>query len=389
MSGVSVGGGTRARSDPEPLPARTTEAGPARPSAIAQVTDVGAQLRQEVERSFERALRGIDVVLGRNEPDVALTPKDVIYSQGTLRLYRYRPVADEVYRVPVVLVMSLISKPYILDLVPGQSFVEYLVQQGFDVYMIDWGVPRPEDHVLKMEDYVLDRMPRCLEVVQRITKQEDFSLIGYCMGGMFGLLYGAAFPRAHLKNLICIATPVDYTGLGLLRRWADPQWFDVDRIVEAYGNIPADMIRMSLEMLRPLDRFISYIRLWDSMWNEEYVYNWRIRYRWAQDQIPFPGECFRQMTKDLMRDNKLMTGEYTLAGRRIDPGVLDCSVLNAMAEFDHIAPYASTRPLTTIVGGSDKQDLTVRGGHVSLIAGERARQRLWPTVNDWLSVRSV
>ncbi|MDK1046241.1 MAG: alpha/beta fold hydrolase, partial [Anaerolineales bacterium] len=134
-------------------------------------------------------------------------------------------------------------------------------------------------HVLKMEDYVLDRMPRCLEVVQRITKQEDFSLIGYCMGGMFGLLYGAAFPRAHLKNLICIATPVDYTGLGLLRRWADPQWFDVDRIVEAYGNIPADMIRMSLEMLRPLDRFISYIRLWDSLWIEEYVYNWGIRYR--------------------------------------------------------------------------------------------------------------
>lgn len=367
---------------------RTPQPGPFTQAADS-VCAVSGQLGTEVERNFDRSLSAIDVLLGRNAPPVGLTPKDAIYSRGTLRLYRYRPVVDEVYRVPVILVMSLISKPYILDLSPGQSFVEYLVKQGFDVYMIDWGVPRPEDHKLQLEDYVLDRIPRCVEEVQKITKQEEFSLIGYCMGGDFGLMYGGAFPEAPLKNLICIATPVDFHGMGLLRRWADPRWFDVDAIVGTFGNIPADIVRMSLEMLRPLDRMTSYIRLWDNMWDEDYVFNWRLRYNWAQDQIPFPGECFRQMTTELMRGNKLMTGELRLGGRRIDTGTITCSVLNTMAQFDHIAPYDATRPLTSIVGGDDKEELTVRGGHVSLISGRNALLRLWPTVNEWLSVRSA
>src|SRR4030067_54145 len=118
------------------------------PDMVSQATRsgivVGDQLRREVERTFRRSRRSIDLLLGRDEPPVGLTPKDTIYARGPRRLYRYRPMVDEVYRVPIIFVMSLISKPYILDLVPGQSFVEYLLQQGFDVYMVDWGVPRPD-----------------------------------------------------------------------------------------------------------------------------------------------------------------------------------------------------------------------------------------------------
>ena len=111
---------------------------------------IGDIVRQEVERTIQRSVRGIDVLLNRDEPEVGQTPKDTIYSRGTLRLYHYRPMSDEVYRIPVVLVMSLISKPYILDLTPGVSFVEFLLRNGFDVFMIDWGVPRPEDTKLKL-----------------------------------------------------------------------------------------------------------------------------------------------------------------------------------------------------------------------------------------------
>ena len=347
------------------------------------------QASREAERTVERSLRSLDVLLGRNEPEVGLTPKDVVFSRGTMRLYRYRPVVSDVYRVPLIFVMSLISKPYILDLVPGQSFVEYLLKQGFDVYMVDWGVPRPEDHQMRLEDYVLDLLPRSVEEVQRITHEQEFSFLGYCMGGLFGLMYGGVFPHAGMKNLVCVATPVDFEGMGLLRRWADPRWFDVDRLVDSLGNVPAEAVRMSLEMLRPMDRMMGYIRLWDNLWDETYVYNWRIRNKWANDQIPFPGECYRQMTKELMWGNKLMKGEMTIGGRHVDLRAINSAVLHATAEFDHIAPYQAARPLTSIVGSSDAQDLPLRGGHVSLISGQNAILRLWPTVNEWLSVRSV
>lgn len=351
--------------------------------------EVAGQFGREARRTLSRSSHSLDVLLGRREPDVGLTPKDTIYSRGTMRLHRYRPVTDEVYRVPVIFIMSLISKPYILDLVPGQSFVEYLLREGFDVYMVDWGVPRPEDRTLRMEDYVLDRMPRCIEQVQRVTGEDEVSLIGYCMGGTFSLMYGGAFPDAPVKNLACVAAPVDFSGMGLMRSWADPSWFNVDRIVDTLGNIPAEMILASLEFLRPFDRLLGYIRLWDNLWDENYVYNWRVRYKWVNDQIPFPGECYRQITKELLWGNKLATGELVLGDRRVDLQRLRFPVLNAMAEFDHIAPYDSTRPLTSLIGSEDKQDMLLRGGHVSLISGANAILRLWPTLSQWLAVRSV
>ncbi|MEX2246062.1 MAG: alpha/beta fold hydrolase [Dehalococcoidia bacterium] len=350
---------------------------------------IGDVVRKEVERTIQRSVRGIDVLMSRDQPDVGMTPKDVIYSRGTLRLYHYRPLSDEVYRVPVLLVMSLISKPYILDLTPGVSFVEFLLRQGFDVYMIDWGVPRPEDKRLKLEDYTYDFIPACIEKVQEESGETDVSFIGYCMGGLLSLLYGGLFPDAPMSNLVCIATPVDYEGMGLFKQWTDRRWFDVDRVVDSLGNIPPEMMYRSFEMLRPADRVVAYLRLWDNLWNDQYVKHYRLFNKWTGDQIPFPGECFRQSTKELMWENKLFKGELQLGGQHVDLTRITCPVLNAMAQHDHIAPYDATHPLIQLVGSEDKEDVVVKGGHVSLVAGMNAVTRLWPKVNEWLSVRSV
>src|SRR3990172_3214427 len=214
-----------------------------------------------VKRNLDRVRRGMDVILDREPPLVGATPKDVVYSKGTMRLYRYRPVTDEVYRIPVVLVMSLISKPYILDLSPGQSLVEYLVREGFDVFMVDWGVPRPEDSRLTLEDYVLEALPRTIEEVQAVTGEQEVSLLGYCMGGLFALMYAGIFEDAPVSNILCAPTPVDFEGMGLFRRWSDRRWFDVDRMVDMLGNVPADLIFRSFEMLRPAERWATYARL--------------------------------------------------------------------------------------------------------------------------------
>src|SRR5262245_29164422 len=144
---------------------------------------VEARVREEVERTLLRNEKGLEY-FSSGDPEMGVTPKDVVYSRGTLRLYHYRPQAPEVYRVPVLLVMSLVSKAYILDLTPGQSFIEFLVRQGYDVYMIDWGVPRPEDKRLRLEDYVLDFMPDCVDRVRRDSGEPDRSMIGYCKGGL-------------------------------------------------------------------------------------------------------------------------------------------------------------------------------------------------------------
>ncbi len=352
------------------------------------VDTIEARVRSEIERAIQRNIKGLEY-LGSGDPALGLTPKDVIYGRGTLRLYHYRPIAPEVYRVPLLLVMSLVSRSYILDLMPGQSFIEFLLKQGYDVYMIDWGVPRSEDRRLRLEDYTLDFIPDCASRVLADSGEPDLSMIGYCMGGLLAVIYAALHAGGPLKTLACFTTPVNFEGMTLFRRWTDRRYFDVDRIVDTLGNVPPELVYASFEMLRPAARAASQVRLWDNMWNDEFVRSYRMFDRWATDQIPFPGECFRQTVKEFLWENRLHRNELTLGGRRVELGRIRVPFLHVMAEHDHIVPYESARDLVGLVRSEDKRDLVLKGGHVSLVAGPNASRRLWPQLDAWLSVRSV
>ena len=349
---------------------------------------IASRVREEVRKTLQRGIKGLQYI-STGDPGVGLTPKDIIHHRGTLKLYHYRARTDEIYRVPVLLIMSLISKPYILDLAPGQSLVEFLLDRGFDVYMIDWGVPRPEDKRLQLEDYVLDFIPECIEHVQRDSGEGDVSVVGYCMGGLLSCMYQALHPEGPAKNLACFTTPVDYDGMGLFKEWTDPSHFDVDRIVDRLGNVPPSLLYASFSMLRPASQVMARIRLWDNMWNDQFVESYRRFDRWAADQIPFPGECFRQTTKELQQQNKLMKKEFRLAGRIVDLAEIDVPFIHVMAEHDHIVPKAAAEPLIDMVSSEDREQIIIKGGHVSLVAGANAVFRLWPRLDDWLAQRST
>ena len=356
-------------------------------SPLAGDTALADRVRREVDRTILRGVKGLEYFRS-DDPEVGVTPKEVIHRRGTLRLYHYHATSDEVYRVPLVLVMSLVSKPYILDLAPGQSLIEFLVNAGFDVYMVDWGTPRDQDKGLRLEDYVLDFIPECLEKVCQESGETEVSITGYCMGGLLSILYAAMHTDGPLKNLACFTTPIDYDGMGLFKKWTDPRHFDVDRIVDTLGNVPPSLLYASFNMLRPASQAAGRMRLWDNLWNDEFVQSYRRFDRWAQDQIPFPGECFRQTTKELQQQNKLVKGEFRLDGHLVDLGKVKIPIVHVVAEHDHIVPYEAARALIPMVSSEDKEEKIVKGGHVSLVAGPRAVLRLWPELETWLADRS-
>ena len=351
-------------------------------------TSVEQRVRAEIERTIQRSIKGLEYI-STGDPAVGLTPKDVIHQRGTLKLYHYQPQADEVYRVPVLLVMSLISKPYILDLTPGQSLVEFLLKRGFDVYMIDWGVPRPEDARLRFEDYVLDFIPDSVARVLEDCGEDEVSIVGYCMGGQLSSMYAALHPDGPLKNLACFTTPVDAEGMELFQRWTDRRFFDVDRVVDTLGNVPPELLYASFDLLKPAQRVAKNIQLWDNLWNDEFVKSYRMFDRWAADQIPFPGECFRQVTKQMMWENRFAKNEFEVGGRRVDLGNIKVPFIHVVAEHDHIVPYEAAKPLVPMVGSEDKREVMLKGGHVSLVAGGNAIYRLWPQLDSWLAERSL
>ena len=349
---------------------------------------ISERVQSEVQRATQRSIKGVEY-FSSSGPTLGETPKDVLYSRGTMNLYHYRPMSDEVYRVPVLIVMATTNRGYILDLVPGQSFIEFLLKRGFDVYMLDWTAPKPEEKSLRMEDYVLDFIPESIRRVQQDSGEKDVSVIGYCFGGVLSLLYGSIFNDGPMKNLICFTTPIDFREMKLFSNFADRRYFDVDRLIDSTGNMPPELILQSFDMLRPAARVVGQIQLWDNIWNDEFVKSYRMFDRWATDTLPLAGEYFRAITKDLMWDNKLYNDTMTVGGRPAKLADIKVPILHAVAEHDHIVPYDAAKHLITKIGSADKEEVMLKGGHVSLVAGANAIKRLWPKLDSWLGKRST
>ena len=158
---------------------------------------------------------------------------------------------------------------------------------------------------------------------------------------------------------------------------------------DSVGNVPPEMILSSFEMLRPASRVASQIQLWDNIWNDEFVKSYRMFDRWATDTLPLAGEYFRSITKDLMWDNKLFNDTMSVGGRPADISKIKVPILHAVAEHDHIVPYDAAKHLIVKVGSTDKEEVMLKGGHVSLVAGANAVKRLWPKLDSWLGGRSI
>lgn len=354
----------------------------------AAAPGVVQQARVAFERALQRNIKGLGY-LTSSAPVLGASAKDVLVKRGTMNLYHYHPLSDEVYRVPLLLVMATTNRGYIFDMVPGQSLVEYLLRAGYDVFMLDWDAPRSDERNLAIEDYVLDFIPTAIDRVRQETGEPDFTLIGYCFGGVLSVLWAGLHADGPMKNLVCFTTPVDFSRMEMFQAWADRRFFDVDRLVDAFGNCPADYLYSAFDMLRPGARIAGNIRLIDNMWNDEFVKSFRMFDRWAADMLPLAGEYFRQTTKQLMWENRLMTDTMTVGGQRVDLGAITAPFLHVTAEHDHIVPPAASAPLIDKIGSDDKQSVTLKGGHVSLVAGGNAVRRLWPKLNDWLGERST
>jgi len=356
-------------------------------SAIVRASLVD-RLQSEVERTIQRNLKGFEYI-GSPAPDVGTTPKTVLHRRGTLSLYHYHAVAEEVYRVPILLVMAPTNKAFIFDLAPGQSLIEYLLARGHDVYVMDWYAPSRAEAHLALENYTLDFIPDCVRRVQEDSGVEDVTVVGYCAGGLMSTIYAALYPDGPLKNLVCFTTPIDFSKMDLFRKMADPSRFDVEKTVDSLGIIPAEMVINSFNMLRPMSEAASQVRLWDNLWNDQYVKSFRRMERWGAETLPLPGGYFRQTTRELLQKNALYENRLTVGGRQVDLARIKVPLLSIVAQYDHIVPPACARPLVERVGSRDKEEVVLPGGHVSIVAGPNAVKRMWPKLDQWLQERSI
>lgn len=344
---------------------------------------------KEIKDSYLRIKRAAEILTIEAEPEVGLTPKEVIWTKNKTKLYRYISSQPKKYKTPLLMVYALINKPYILDLTPGGSMVEYLVNRGFDVYLLDWGTPGEEDKHMKLDDYILDYIPKAVKKVLRKSGASEISLLGYCMGGTMTAIFAALHPELPIKNIVFMTSPFDFEKTGLYARLLDERHFNLDKVVEIFGNVPPEMIDFGNKMLKPLTNFYGpYVSLLDRSQNQKFVKSWKLMQKWLTDGIPFPGEAYRQWIRDFYQQNKLIKGELMIRGRKVDLANIKANILNISAEKDLIAMPHQVEALMNVVSSKDKQYICVPTGHVSVTFGPKANSITYPTIGDWLAKRS-
>lgn len=349
---------------------------------------------------FRKYVTGTPLVLEGAGVEAGRTFKETVWAKGPARLYRYEPGAQKEYPVPILIVYAHILKPYILDLVPGNSLVEHLSNEGYDVFLLDWGVPGPEDRSLSFENYVLDYLPEAVERVLEISSAEEYTLLGHCMGGTITAMYASLFPE-KLKNLVLLAAPIDFApeDPGLLGLWTlfsrnSEAFFDPDLLAETFGNIPEELperlIGAGTFAARPLaDQYAAWFRATlRAFLPGVAVESWLAVSRWVDDGTPFPGEAFRQWIRNFYQHNKLIEGGIRLRGRRVDLSNVTASLLNIAGAQDVICPLSQTEATMDLVGSEDKEHLILDAGHVGLLASPAAKETFWPRIENWLRTRS-
>lgn len=359
----------------------------AEPDALSPEA-VAERVRREVDRALKRNIKGLEFLAAPRQ-EVGAMEKELVHREGTALLYRYRPVVDEIYRLPLLIVSPPSNKGYIFDLAPGQSMVEYLLNRGYDVFNLDWAPPRRDEAHLGLADYVDRFIPDSLAKIAEITGEEEASLAGYCMGGTLATIHAALHAGNGVRNLVLFATPVDFTHMHLFQKWSDKRHFDVDEVVDKLGVIPPEIMLGAFDLARPANRTAGRMHLWTNMWNDEFVRSYRMFDRWAAETLPVPGEYFREQIKHLMWDNALASGTLEVGGRKADLANIAVPILNVVAQHDHIVSHEATQPLKLLTSSDDYEEIVSKGGHVSLVAGPSALKRLWPLIDGWLGKRSV
>ncbi|MCY1505039.1 Poly(3-hydroxyalkanoate) polymerase subunit PhaC [compost metagenome] len=351
------------------------------------MSSIADRLRTEVSQLVQRSLKGIDY-LTTPDPKVGVTPRTLLHRRGTLALYHYHPVVDEIYRVPLLFVIPTTNNASIFDLARGQSLFEFLLARGYDVYVMDWNTPTREENKLRFENYVLDFIPDCIRRVQEHAGVDEISLVGYCMGGVLSSMYAALHADGPLKNLVCFTTPVDWRHM-FFGKLADKEFFNVDRMLDADGLVPTSTVQRAIEMHRPATRLVGQIRLWDNMWNDDFVKAYRLMVAMGQETVPLAGEYYRQTVSELAWKNGLYEGTLRIGDRQVQLQNIKVPLLHVVAQYDSMVNAECSRPLVEGVGSTDKEELVLPGGHLSLVAGPAAIRRMWPKLDQWLGKRSV
>jgi polyhydroxyalkanoate synthase len=355
----------------------------------AQFMDFQRQAWETATESVETVESLPDAAEGIADVDVAQTPSEVVYEENKLELLHYESRTEEQHDVPLLIVYALVNRPYILDLQPDRSVVRTFLDEGFDVYMIDWDEPSLLDHSLGLRDYVDRYMDNCVDVVRERSDRDAINLLGYCMGAAMSVGYTALYPE-KVRNLGLMAGALCFEEEGgLFGQWVQDDGVDVRTIADAYGTIPSEFLDAGFGMGEPIANNVTkHVRFFENLEDEDFVQNFARMERWLDESIDIAGEVLVEFIEHTYQEGSLCNNEFYIGDKHADLDNLDMPIAQVVATYDHIVPPRASTALNEVVPSDDVTVFQADTGHIGLSVSSRAHTELWPEVCEWFVERS-
>lgn len=337
-------------------------------------------------------LKGIKSLLDLPKDEIKsdTLDKDLVFSIGKMRLFHYKPVGTaKKVKTPLMITYALVNRQYMMDIQPDRSVIKAFLAAGLDVYIVDWGYPTAEDRYMTMDDHINWYMDECVNFIRKTTGHAKINLLGVCQGGTFSSIY-TALHQEKVNALVTMVTPIDFSpDDALLFAWS--KFLDADALVDAYGVIPGSVMNVSYLMLKPfslsLDKYIG-LATSNQIDNTEFLANFMRMEKWIFDSPGQVGETIRQFINDLYKDNKLVKGELVLGDKTVNLKNITCPLFAICAEYDHLVPLSSSKPIMDAVGSTDKTFTSFPVGHIGMYVSSKSQKEIAPQIGQWLTEKS-
>lgn len=330
----------------------------------------------------EKIRRGAFVLATAPRPPVGLTPHTIVHTHDKLVVRYYAPTGDyegDGDALPVALIPSLINRAYVLDLEPGRSVVEALAAKGHPTYLVDWGVPGPEDAAEDVAYVLLDLLHRSIERICRHAGTKQAHVFGYCQGGTLAAMYSALRPE-RVASLCLLAAPAKFSEGGRFRDLV--LHLDVDEAIDGDGLVPIDVLKPAFRLLDPMGNWTKNKGVDAASKDHKRLASTLAREVWLDDTVPMTGAFAREFVKMGYHEDRLTKGTWEVRGEPVLLSSITCRTLVVACDGDFISPKEAVLPMVDAIGANAKS-VTLPTGHIGVVVSSAGPKLFYPLLDRW------